>query len=461
MHISPANFPDMRSHIKKQLLIGLIFTLVILSGLGIYAYVSIGRLIDTAVSLTQASRIVSSAERLLVISIDIETGMRGYVITGDESYLAPYDSARQVLNTDINALLMNTRSKPLQNERVKEIQSLIAERVKLASDIIEARKQGFEQARQLVQSGEGKAKMDEIRTLVNQIQETERIQFRQQNRISGNSLVQFQYAFISLLVISGIVVMISFFILNKHLNARDKVEHNLREASAEISELNKELEGYTYSVSHDLRAPLRSIAGYSQVLKEDYADKLDQEGNRVIDVVIRNAKQMGQLIDDLLHFSRVGRKEVSQVYCNMDEMVQNAIDELIAHDPSKRSVITVRALDPAHADASMLKQVWVNLIANAIKYSSKKPDPRIEIGSSQHDGEVCYFVKDNGVGFNMAYKDKLFGVFQRLHKSNEFEGTGVGLALVKRIVGRHGGRIWAEAQLNEGATFYFTLPKNQ
>jgi light-regulated signal transduction histidine kinase (bacteriophytochrome) len=225
--------------------------------------------------------------------------------------------------------------------------------------------------------------------------------------------------------------------------------------------LNQELEAFTYSVSHDLRAPLRSITGYTQILKEDYSDKLDEEGKRVTQIVINNAKRMGQLIDDLLDFSRLGRKELSHAHVMMDDMVQDIVRELRPQEQDRQIEIKILPLKPSRGDHSMIRQVWVNLISNALKYSRNKAIAEIEIGSTEKNGQLTYYVRDNGAGFDMQYVEKLFGVFQRLHKINEFEGTGVGLALVKTIIKRHGGFVWAEGKVDEGATFYFSLPAEE
>lgn len=238
----------------------------------------------------------------------------------------------------------------------------------------------------------------------------------------------------------------------------DNTECN--QALKKINHLNQELEAFTYSVSHDLRAPLRSIDGYSRILQEDYGDVLDEEGRRVLNVITNNAKRMGKLIDDLLDFARLGRKDIQRSGINMTGLVNNVVRELLLQRPDRKIDINIDELDKAFADADMIRQVWVNLIENAMKYTGKKDLATIEISSYSRDGELCYSVKDNGVGFDMKYAPKLFGVFQRLHKMQDFSGTGVGLAIVKRIITRHAGRVWAEGSLQEGATFYFAIPNN-
>jgi light-regulated signal transduction histidine kinase (bacteriophytochrome) len=233
----------------------------------------------------------------------------------------------------------------------------------------------------------------------------------------------------------------------------NKLESNLKE----LEKANKELEAFTYSVSHDLRSPLRAIHGYTKILLEDYEGKFDEEGKHMMDGVMRNAKKMGQLIDDLLTFSRTGKTELQKKDIDMTELAKIIIQDLKTTLAPVKAKIIVEELPHSNADYNLMSLVFTNLISNAIKYSAVKDNPEIIIGATEQKNHVVYFIKDNGVGFNMQYYNKLFGVFQRLHSAEEFEGTGVGLALVHRIITRHGGKIWAEAKEDEGATFYFTL----
>ena len=231
-----------------------------------------------------------------------------------------------------------------------------------------------------------------------------------------------------------------------------------KKTEAELLAVNKELEAFSYSVSHDLRAPLRAIHGYAQMLSEDYSDKLGSEGARVIGLVQSNASKMGTLIDDLLAFSRLGRKEVQKKDINFKGLVEEVVAELNRSFPN-RAEITVDVSCRVQADFSLVNQVMVNLISNAIKYSARSEQPKIEITAHETERETIVTVKDNGVGFDMRYVNKLFGVFQRLHSNEEFVGTGVGLAIVQRIIAKHGGVIRAEGKVNGGAVFTFTLPK--
>ena len=236
------------------------------------------------------------------------------------------------------------------------------------------------------------------------------------------------------------------------------LERQVADRTSELQKLNREMEAFTYSVSHDLRAPLRGIIGFTTILQEDYGSKLDDEGKRIAGVIKNNALKLGVLIDDLLNFSRLGRQPVVKTKFNTNAMVKDVIREMNANGKIEW---VVRSMPDSTGDANTIRQVWINLISNAVKYSSKTDLPKIEIGFSSEEKEKAFYVKDNGAGFDSRFKNKLFKVFQRLHSANEFEGTGVGLAIVEKIISKHGGKVWAEGEINQGATFYFTLSGSQ
>jgi signal transduction histidine kinase len=239
--------------------------------------------------------------------------------------------------------------------------------------------------------------------------------------------------------------------------AHDVLEQRVAERTTQLEVANKELESFSYSVSHDLRAPLRSIDGFSQALLEDYGDKLDDQGRSDLRRVRAATQRMAQLIDDMLNLSRVTRNEMHREVVDVSALVKNVSQELVAAEPDRKVELAIAEGVRAEGDARLFRVLFENLLRNAWKFTAKHPTAKIEFGIQTNNGRPVYFVRDDGAGFDMAYAGKLFGAFQRLHAMTEFAGTGVGLATVQRIIHRHGGRIWAEAKVDQGATFYFTL----
>ncbi len=254
--------------------------------------------------------------------------------------------------------------------------------------------------------------------------------------------------------------------LDKSQKAMHSMIEDLNDITAELEAereklefSNKELEAFTYSVSHDLRAPLRAINGFARFLTEDYASKIDGEGRRYLDTIRENAARMDQLISDMLNLSKVSRADVKLMSADMGDIARSILHEVASDRERELFDIRIEKMPKVVCDPMLMKQVWQNLIDNALKYSSKSEVKKIRIGSEEDDKEIRFFIRDWGAGFPEKYKHKLFGVFQRIHSDDEFEGTGVGLAIVKRIVHRHGGKVWANGKINEGATFYFSLPR--
>src|SRR3989454_1484732 len=238
-----------------------------------------------------------------------------------------------------------------------------------------------------------------------------------------------------------------------------ELEQRVKERTAQLEMTVKELEAFTYSISDDMRGPLRAIDGFSRVLMEEYPDKLDSEGKRLLNIIRQNAQGLGELIVGLLTFSHLGRQPLEQTDVNMEELAKSVFEEVQFANKERQVLVEIHALPPAFGDRVMIRQILHNMISNAFKFTRPTPNPSIEIGFKEGGNQNTYYIRDNGVGFDMQYIPKLFGVFQRLHNVDEFEGAGVGLALVQRIVLRHGGRSWAEGKVNEGATFFFSLPK--
>ena len=265
-------------------------------------------------------------------------------------------------------------------------------------------------------------------------------------------------------LLAGLIATISatgWFVVRRMatiIRRQEEVGQALKQHSARLTAVNKELESFSYSISHDLRVPLRAIDGFSSILLDEYQDKLDAEGKRLLNVVRNNTKRMAQLIDDILAFSRTGSVEMMPAEISMEDLAHDVMAELKPVIAGREVRIEIKPLPPVHADHAMMHQVFVNLLSNAIKFTRQKTVAQIEVGAGSGEKEVIYYVRDNGVGFDMQYVDKLFGMFMRLHGVDEFEGTGIGLAIVKRIINRHGGRVWAEGKINGGATVYFALP---
>ncbi len=273
------------------------------------------------------------------------------------------------------------------------------------------------------------------------------------------------------MIVSGIIIDENLLITFIDVTDRIKAENDIKELNETLEErvierteqlkaANNELEAFSYSVSHDLRAPLRHINGYVDLLNERFSELLPEKARHYLDTISSSTKQMGTLIDDLLQFSRTGRKELSLVKVDMNILVKEVLEKLKPDLESRKINWSIQELPTVFGDYSLLKQVWINMLDNAIKYSKFKEITEISIKVKQEKGYEVFSIQDNGVGFDMKYAHKLFGVFQRLHAQSEFEGTGIGLANVQRIIHKHNGHVWAEAQLGQGATFYFSLPKN-
>jgi PAS domain S-box-containing protein len=238
----------------------------------------------------------------------------------------------------------------------------------------------------------------------------------------------------------------------------EDLEKRVKERTAELETANKELEAFSYSVSHDLRTPLISIQAFSRILAEKYGTQFDAKGKTFLDAIQKSTKQMDRLINDLLALSRLKRHDFKAVEIDLGSLARTVFEELTVIIPDRKLNLIINHTPPGTGDPSLLHQVFANLLSNAIKFTRKRDMARIEVGGTSGNGENTYYVRDNGVGFDMKDMEKLFGVFQRLHSADEYEGTGIGLAIVQRIITRHGGRVWAEGKVDEGAVFYFTLP---
>jgi len=391
---------------------------------------------------------------------DAENGHRRFLVTGDESYLAAYNTLRERAPELTRYLRELTDPDGSQGAHVTHLEQLITQQLQDERNAIDLRNQtGFDSVRGMALTGVAKASLDAARKLQAQMEQEENKALAQRviesTRTTRSSIILLSIGALLLFVLLAAV----YYLIRHDITARRRIADELQRRGELLEAANKELEAFSYSVSHDLRAPLRHIDGYASLLAKATAVSLDDKATRYLHTISEAATRMGQLIDDLLVFSRMGRQEMLRGRVNLDQWIAAVLHDL-RHDLQDRAISwTIAQLPDVTGDAAMLRQVFVNLLANAIKFTSTQPNATIEIGS-QSDGpnEAVLFVRDNGVGFDMQYANKLFGVFQRLHRADEFEGTGIGLANVRRIIHRHGGKTWAEGALGKGATFYISLP---
>jgi len=565
---------SMKLYFEKRVVLGFVVALAIIVWLGVLSFLNHQKFAETSEWVSHTHEVLFHSEQVLTAAMDIETSQRGYVITGDSLFLKPLMRDTGTLYHHLDTLQMLTRDNSAQQKRIEKLTMAVEKKATFAQNVAAVRQQGFKPALDSMQTFKGISLMNDIKTIVGDIQREEQRLLQERLRANGKNFNQYNRALIGLLSATILILLLVFIAIHVNLKARAVASAQLREASSEIKDLyenapcgyhsvnadgvfvemnhtmlswlgyrkvdvigklrfldildtasqqtanetfpvfkahgavknlelvfirrngttfpalinstairdargtfiksrstvfditerkvaeekfiqlNQEMEAFTYSVSHDLRAPLRSIDGYAKILQEDNGHCLDAEANRLVDVITNNARRMGKLIDGLLDFSRIGRRDMIRARCDMNALVQSVIYELVKDNSSFIKTLT---LHPCVADPSMIRHVWTNLLSNAIKFTATVA-ASIEIGSYTEGNYAVYYVKDNGVGFDMQYAHKLFGVFQRLHKANDFDGTGVGLAIAHRIITKHDGKMWTEAKVNEGATFFFSIP---
>ena len=389
-----------------------------------------------------------------------ESGHRRYLVTGDKSYLTSYRTAVERMPEYLRYLRGLTNEGVEQRDHVERLERLIAGQFGAeAKAITQREKLGYDGVRHLALSGAAKNEIEGIHGLMTELDSAEQraihARVTQSAGSTNNTIALLGLGALLQLVLLGSV----YFLIHHDVTERRRVAAELQTRGELLEASNKELEAFSYSVSHDLRAPLRHIDGYAALLSKVAGETLNDKARRYLQTISGSAKQMGQLIDDLLVFSRMGRQDMLRTTVNLDQLVKTVLHDLRLDLQGRTISWTMHPLPHVSGDPAMLRQVFVNLISNALKFTATRPETKIEIGAAiRNSVEAEVFVRDNGVGFDMQYVDKLFGVFQRLHRSDEFEGTGIGLANVRRIIHRHGGRTWAEGALDQGATFYFSLP---
>ena len=389
-----------------------------------------------------------------------ESGHRRYLVTGDESYLRSYRTVVEHMPEYLRFLRGLTSEESEQQARVETLERLIARQLRAEADAITQReKHGYEAVRHLALSGAAKNELEGIHRLMTELDSAEQRVLHARVAQSAGS-TRNTIALLGLGALLQLLLLASvYFLIHHDVTERRRVATELQSRGELLQAANKELEAFSYSVSHDLRAPLRHIDGYAALLSKAAGEALNDKARRYLQTISDSAKQMGQLIDDLLVFSRMGRQDMLRTTVNLDQLVKTVLHDLRLDLQGRTISWTIHPLPNVSGDPAMLRQVFVNLISNALKFTATRPEAKITIGATKRSPrEVEIFVRDNGVGFDMQYVNKLFGVFQRLHRNDEFEGTGIGLANVRRIIHRHGGRTWAKGALDQGATFYFSLP---
>jgi signal transduction histidine kinase len=437
---------------------GMVFAGIVVISAVSYRNTSI--VVDNSRADTASHELIQLLESIAETLDAAENGHRRFLVTGDDSYLKAHRTVRDQAPEYFRYLESLTASVPEQQARVTALERLIRSQIDAESAAITQReKRGAEGVRHLALSGAAKAELGDIHRLIGELESTEQ-HLMQARLLQSASSTRNTISLLGLGALLQLVLLGSVYYLIHHdISARRRVAAELKRRGELLQAANKELEAFSYSVSHDLRAPLRHIDGYASLLSKAAGASLNDKAQRYLQTISESAKQMGQLIDDLLVFSRMGRQEMLHTMVDLNQLVKSVIHDLRLDLQGKAISWTMTPLPHVSGDPAMLRQVYANLISNAVKFTATRDQPRIDIGAKPGaPGEVILYVSDNGVGFDMQYVNKLFGVFQRLHRNDEFEGTGIGLANVRRIVHRHGGRTWAEGAIDEGATFYFSLP---
>jgi CHASE3 domain sensor protein len=453
------------SSLEFKIAAGFTIALMVLVIIGTISYRAIEHLIQDADWDAHTRQVLRSISDLSGAFKDAETGQRGYVITGRESYLEPYAAAVNTIAAAMPALRDLIADNPSQQSRMDRLEATAKSKLTELQHVIDIRRAGdFAGAQARVNTDLGKNLMDQMRKLTAEMAADEERLLQTRVEARTESARASLTAVLVGSLLAGLLLLTAGILIRHDIKARIRAEQlaktlnlKLDMHALELETTNKELEAFCYSVSHDLRAPLRTISGFSDALRDDCAQQLSTEGNSHLLRICSATDRMGRLIDDLLNLSRVSRSEMCKEPIDLGSIARSVLGDLRQADPQRQVEYTQAPNLAASGDARLIRVVLDNLLRNAWKFTSRRPDARIEFGTTSDPGGRAFFVRDNGAGFDMKYADKLFGAFQRLHAMTEYPGTGVGLATAQRIVHRHGGRIWASAQPDQGATFFFTL----
>ncbi len=456
MHL-PA--PIAQWSIHRLMLVGFGLVFVLVTAVSIMAYDTTATLIANTKLDARSHRVIKGVDELMAMLEDSERAYRRFLVTGDQSYLDGQRTASELIPAYVLTFAEFSDTNAEQKERVHQLEIQIQRLFDIQrAGIAQRVKHGYQGVRPLIFGKEANRELESARQLLATIAEAENTTLYTRLEVSAQN-TRLSVWLLAAATVLQFVLLGSVYLLIRHdIAERERVAQELLRRGEQLEAANKELEAFSYSVSHDLRAPLRHIDGYVALLDKAAGNDLSEKARRYLTTIAQSAKQMGQLIDDLLSFSRMGRAEMMTTRVDLNDLMKDVLQR-VQQDTHSRSITwNIAPLPTVQGDPSMLRQVFVNLVANAIKFTSTRPDTKIEIGVEMPSpGEVVVFVRDNGVGFDMKYAEKLFGVFQRLHRAEEFEGTGIGLANVRRIVHRHGGRTWATSEPDHGATFFVSL----
>lgn len=452
-------------NVKKNLLLWLMPILSLFIFIFITPFQNINEQVRLIKEVEHTLKVQNLLYRIKADVLDVQKSTLNFLITNDKKY---YDAFNYELleifksKKKLDSLIIDNI---FQKEKFNIVKDLIFKRIEFSNsvhnDIILGKGNNAEK---LIKEGKGYTLVSQIKTEIDSmVSFEERLLNIRSNKVleSQNNM---KFVLIVILNFSLGLMVFFFIVIKQDLDLRERLENKLNKANSVLNEqvkltkeANKELEAFSYSVSHDLRAPLRHIAGYIELLKKNIPDK-NEKIERYLKVISTSSVKMGNLIDDLLTFSRIGRTALNYSQINSNELINEIIASYEMEVNKEKLELNISELPIINGDRNLIKQVWWNLISNALKYSKYSEIQKIEISFIKNENQITFYIKDNGVGFNMNYYDKLFGVFQRLHNENDFEGTGIGLANIKRIINKHDGKIWAESQQNIGTTFYFTIP---
>ena len=462
----------------------LLFAVIVVSVTTLLAYQTLNTLDYSQYWVDHTWEVLNQVERIMSSAKDAETGVRGYLITDDRSYLAPYDQALIDLPKGMANFRSLTRDNQSQVARGAIFQATVDERLSLLAETARLRESGeSDSMHALVVSGTGKAQMDRLRQIADDAEAEERrlLMIRTADVRKNVNRTRFMLFLASGVDFVLILIMFRYFVRERRLRVVSEhtaqslamsraeverkaeeiqalnvtLEERVRQRTAELENTNRELEAFSYSVSHDLRAPLRTIDGFSLALEEDYAEAVDATGRDYISRVRAGVQRMGMLIDALLQLSRVTRAEISRETVDLTALAETVAANVKEENPGRDLQITVDPGMQVNADPKLLRVAIENLLGNAAKFTGKVAHAVVHVGWDT--AQEAFFIVDNGAGFDMHYSDKLFGAFNRLHGDKDFKGSGIGLATVARVIARHHGRIWAQSEVDRGATFFFTV----